>query len=76
MDHIQLKEALESRLDKTDEKIDRNMLEVQALRAELHNDRIKTAVLENQMSGVIKVGFALLTAVIGIITFGIKKGMF
>ncbi len=76
MDHKELQDALESRLDRTDDKIDRNMDEVKALRTELHAYSIKTAILENQMSGVVKIGFLMLSSVIGIIVLGIKKGMF
>lgn len=75
MDHHELKEALERRLDKTDEKIDRNMDEVKALREDISQDRIKTAILENQMSGVVKIGLLLLSSVIGIAAYVVKQGM-
>lgn len=75
MDHNELKEALERRLDKTDEKIDRNMEEVKALRDDLSHDRIKTAILENQMAGVVKVGLVLFSSVVGMIAYAIKQGL-
>ena len=68
MDHNQLKEALDKRFDKTDDKIDR-------LREDISKDQARTAVLENQMAGVIKVGFLILSAVIGIIAHIVRGGI-
>lgn len=76
MEPIDFKNVLENRLNKTDQKIDRNNEELKALREDLYKYNIKTAVLENQMAGVTKIGFIILAAIIGIITFGIKKGIF
>ena len=68
MDHNELKDALEKRFDKTDEKIDE-------LRKDISEDRIRTAVLENQMSGVVKLGLIIFTAVVGIIVRIFKEGL-
>ena len=75
MDHTELKDALESRLDKTDEKIEKNLEEVQALRKDINKEVVKTAILENQMAGVIKVGLLLLAAVVGLIVNIFKGGI-
>ena len=76
MDHIQLMDRIKERLSETDKKIDRNNDKLDSLKEELHKDNVRTAVLENQMAGVIKLGLMILAAIIGIVTFGIKKGMF
>lgn len=75
MDHIELKKAIEKRLDKTDEKIDRNMEEVKALREDLHKDHTDLAVLKNQMSGIVKISLILVSSVISIIAYAFKQGL-
>ena len=75
MDHKELQEALEKRLDKTDVKIEKNLEEVKALRNDINKEVVKTAILENQMAGVIKVGFLILSAVIGIIAHIVRGGI-
>ena len=75
MDHKELQDALEKRLDKTDLKIEKNLEEVKALRNDINKEVVKTAILENQMAGVIKVGFLVLAAVIGIIAHIVRGGI-
>jgi len=69
MDHTQLLDKIEDRLDKTDQKID-------SLRDELNRYSLKVAVLEAQMAGVTKVGVISLAALVSIIVWGLKKGFF
>ena len=76
MDHDQLMDKIKTRLDETDKKIDRNNDKLDHLKDDLHEYNLKTAILETQMAGVVKVGLMILAAVIGIISFGYKKGMF
>lgn len=75
MDHKELQDALEKRLDKTDVKIEKNLEEVKALRGDINKEVVKTAILENQMAGVTKIGLIILVAVVGIITHIIKEGI-
>ena len=68
MDHDQLLEKIEKRLDKTDQKID-------SLISTINKNYTKIKVLENQMSGVVKVSIILLTSIIGLTVYLIQRGM-
>ena len=68
MDHDQLLEKIEKRLDKTDQKID-------SLISTINKNYTKIKVLENQMSGVVKVSIILLTSIVGLTVYLIQRGM-
>lgn len=76
MDHKELMTQINKRLDETDQKIDRNDNKLDDLKNDLHSYNIKTAILETKMSGIIGTGLLIVSAIIGIISFGIKKGLF
>lgn len=65
MDHQELLNKLTHRLDTTDEKIAGVAEGIKELNNALHKYTTKTAVLESQMNGVIKVGVIFMTATVG-----------
>ena len=75
MDFQDLKESLENRLDNIDEKIGEGTEEVKLLREDITDYRVKTAVLENQMAGIVKIGFVILTSIVGLVTYALRKGL-
>ena len=75
MDFQDLKESLETRLDNIDERIGESTEEVKLLREDISDYRVKTAVLENQMSGIVKIGFVILTSIVGLVTYALRKGL-
>jgi len=75
MDQTDLYSKIETRLEKTDDKIDRNNEKLDDLKDDLHNYNVKTAILETQMSGIVKFILLLAAAAIGIVGFLIKKGL-
>ena len=76
MDHQQLMDQINKRLDETDTKIDRNDESINKLRDDLHADKIKMAVVETQMAGVVKFLFLIISSLVGIVGYAIKKGIF
>lgn len=75
MDFQDLKESLENRLDNIDERIGESTEEVKLLREDITDYRVKTAVLENQMAGIVKIGFVILTSIVGLVTYALRKGL-
>ena len=73
--HKELLEEIDKRLQKTDEKIDATAVKVDEVKEELHKYNIKTAVLEAQMSGVVKFTLLVIGSGIGIISYIIKQGI-
>lgn len=75
MNHDELLTRLDDRLKQTDRKIDASVEEIKELRKDLSKYATKTAVLENQMAGVVRVGFLIVGAVITILIKVFTKGL-
>jgi len=74
-DHAVIVAEISKRLEKTDKKIDKISYQIDELRKEQHEYSIKTAVLETQMSGVVKFVLLVVGAGVSIITYLLKQGI-
>lgn len=67
MDHAELMQKIEQRFNNTDKKIEEAKGVIEEVKKDLTKYAIKTAVLETQMSGVVRFGLIIATSVVGII---------